>query len=599
MSAESPPSAYADDALAPANRTRLFWACFIALITTAFGFIVRALIIGEWQADYGLTETEKGELFGVGLWPFAISIILFSLVIDRIGYGKAMAFAFVCHLASAAVTIFGPGLFGDAEAGGTSRGAYWALYAGNFIVALGNGAVEAVINPVVATLFPREKTKWLSILHAGWPGGLVLGGIIVLSMDALLGVGDSPADWRWKVALILLPTLAYGAAMLFCKFPVSERVAAGVSDRDMLRELGWGGAYVASALMTLELFRVFGVYDGLAGLGVLPAEEVDGNTVAAISDAWKTGGALLFALLPAAAFGAAIGFAFGNPLLVFLLVVMCPLATTELGTDSWIADIMSPVVNNAFETTVGGGLVLIYTSFIMMVLRFFAGPIVHSISPLGLLAGSSAVAAVGLYLLSGADAAVMVIVAATVYGFGKSFFWPTMLGVVAEQAPRGGALTLNVTGGVGMLAVGTVGAVFTGYFAERNAAEALAAGAPAVYERAVDAEQWVFGTYQGIDPTRAAALPPGDAEAVTAAKDAGKQAALLDVALFPCLMLAAYLALILYFKSRGGYRAVELGDLEPGDPAAGRRATHNPAEPAATNEEGVAEAGGGIPAPIR
>ena len=150
-----------------------------------------------------------------------------------------------------------------------------------------------------------------------------------------------------------------------------------------------------------------------------------------------------------------------------------------------------------------------------------------------------------------------------------------------------------------MLAVGTVGAVFTGYFAERNAAEALAAGAPAVYERAVDAEQWVFGTYQGIDPTRAAALPPGDAEAVTAAKDAGKQAALLDVALFPCLMLAAYLALILYFKSRGGYRAVELGDLEPGDPAAGRRATHNPAETAATNEEGVAEAGGGIPAPIR
>ena len=58
----------------------LFWACFIALIATAFGFIVRALTLGDIGAEFGLTETQKGELFGVGLWPFAISIVLFSLV---------------------------------------------------------------------------------------------------------------------------------------------------------------------------------------------------------------------------------------------------------------------------------------------------------------------------------------------------------------------------------------------------------------------------------------------------------------------------------------------------------------------------------------
>ena len=83
---------------------KLFWACFIALITTAFGFIVRAMLMNDWAAEFGLSETQKGEIFGVGLWPFAISIILFSLIIDRIGYGKAMIFAFVCHIASAIVS---------------------------------------------------------------------------------------------------------------------------------------------------------------------------------------------------------------------------------------------------------------------------------------------------------------------------------------------------------------------------------------------------------------------------------------------------------------------------------------------------------------
>ena len=565
-----PPAAPA--AVGLERRSLLFWACFVALITTAFGFIVRALVIGEWQAAYDLTETQKGEIFGVGLWPFAISIILFSFVIDRIGYGTAMAFAFVCHVLSGLVTIFAPGYFYERNG---AEGAYWALYAGNFIVALGNGAVEAVINPVVATIFARQKTKWLSILHAGWPGGLVLGGIIVLTMDALLGeaaVAETaavPADWRWKVALIFIPTAIYGVMMLLCRFPISERVAAGVSDRDMLRELGWGGAYIASALMCLELFRVFNVYSLFGD----PAE---------MSDAAKVGGALAFAVLPAAAFGAAIGWAFGNKLLVFLLLVMCPLATTELGTDSWIADIMTPVVNQSFDTTVGGGLVLIYTSFIMMVLRFFAGPIVHSISPLGLLAGSSAVAAAGLALLSGADGAEMVFVAATVYGFGKSFFWPTMLGVVAEQAPRGGALTLNVTGGVGMLAVGTVGAVFTGYFAETNTAEALERSAPQVAERVLqDDQQWVFGDYTGVEPELVKPLPAAEKAAVTEAAEEGKQAALWNVALFPVLMLAAYIGLILYFRSRGGYKAVEL--------------TEGPA----TDEEGLARYGGGEPAPVR
>jgi hypothetical protein len=107
------------------------------------------------------------------------------------------------------------------------------------------------------------------------------------------------------------------------------------------------------------------------------------------------------------------------------------------------------------------GLLLVYTSAIMLVLRFFAGPIVHAFSPLGLLAVSAALAIVGLYTLS-FTTGLMIFVAATLYGFGKTFFWPTMLGVVAEQTPKGGALTLNAISGIGMIAVGTLGFPFIG-----------------------------------------------------------------------------------------------------------------------------------------
>src|SRR5215210_3823426 len=149
---------------ATAPDMKLFYACFVALVTTSFGFILRAITLPEWGVEFNLTQTQLGEIAGVGLWPFAISIVLFSLIIDKIGYKTAMIFAIVCHISSALITIFANG--------------YWMLYAGTFIVALGNGTVEAVSNPVVATMFPKEKVKWLSILHAGWAGGLVLGGVM-------------------------------------------------------------------------------------------------------------------------------------------------------------------------------------------------------------------------------------------------------------------------------------------------------------------------------------------------------------------------------------------------------------------------------------
>jgi MFS family permease len=510
-----------------ANDRRLFWACFVALITTAFGFIVRAIIIDDWGTEFDLSATEKGEIFGVGLWPFAISIILFSLFIDRVGYGNAMIFAFICHVASAIITINATG--------------YWGLYWGNFIVALGNGTVEAVINPVVATMFVREKTKWLNILHAGWPGGLVLGGLITIAMGSgglISQAAGMDFTWQHKVGIILLPTVIYGLLMLTCRFPVSERVAAGVSDREMMKEFGIFGAFIVGGLIVFEVSRVL---------------EDRGWIFQDWSDMAKLSTRLIISAVIAGIFGMFVQ-SLGRPMFIFLLLIMVPLATTELGTDTWITDLMKPQM---VELGIAAGWVLVYTSFIMMVLRFFAGPIVHALSPLGLLMLSSAIAAAGLFFLSKADGA-MILVAATLYGFGKTFFWPTMLGVVSEQFPRGGALTLNATGGVGMLAVGVFGSTFLGYVQDNKMVDKLAQDRPSVVSQVVDAKPTVFGTYEAVKPEKVAAQPEEIRAEITALEGDTKKETLAVVAIFPVIMFACYGLLMAYFRSRGGYQQVHL-----------------------------------------
>jgi len=509
----------------------LFWACFIALIATAFGFIVRTQIIDDWGNDFGLSDTRQGEILGVGLWPFAVSIVLFSLIIDWIGYGRAMIFAFVCHVASAIVTIATPMLAGDPESAGYSDRAYWVLYFGTFLLALGNGTVEAVINPVVATLFPNQKTKWLNILHAGWPGGLVLGGLLALYM------GDD-FTWQPKVALLFLPVVTYGAMMFFCHFPVNERVAAGVSYKGMLQQVGLLGALIVSVMIIFEVSRIF------EQMGYLFVE----------------GAPILGGLSEQTEFGLAgvVGLVFGGytrslgqPLFILLLLIMIPLATTELGTDSWITSLMeSPMRAVGLQA----GWVLVYTSLIMLVLRFFAGPIVHQFSPLGLLAISAAIAIVGLIFLSEA-AGITILVAATIYGVGKSFFWPTMLGVSAEQFPKGGALTLNTMGGMGMLAVGVIGNPLLGNLQDRELDQRLAEQRPELHQQIMDEQQVsVFGPYRPIDQEELASLPEEEQSVISMFQDAAKKNALKTVAIFPTIMLVCYVGLILYFRARGGYK---------------------------------------------
>lgn len=505
----------------------LFWGCFIALITTAFAFITRAFLVNDpnlWPAAFGLDNVEAQKLFGAGIWPFAISIILFSLVIDKIGYKTAMWISFVCYAGYAVMALKAHGIItADPEA---KDAAYQYLYWGSVILGLGNGTVEAYINPVVATVFRKDKSKWLNILHAGWPGGLVIGGLITLALGSAVA-----EDWRLLIYVIALPAVIYVIMLAISKFPVNERVASGTTYREMLAEFGILGAAIASYLICSQLAEVF---------------------------SW--GPAIQWSLFAVSviAFGAYCR-SQGRPILIILCLLMLPLATTELGTDGAITGIME----KPMAEIGGNGLwVLIYTSAIMMVLRFFAGSIIHRFSPLGLLAGSAAVAAIGLIFLSQAGGIAMIFIAATIYGFGKTFFWPTTLGVVSEQTPKGGALTLNAIAGIGMLAVGIIGGPLIGAITEKTAQDAIVEKvSDEAYASVSKKGHYVLGTYDAVDMEKVAALKetkPEIAEKISVAREGANQSALARIAMFPGIMLLVYIGLILYFKSRGGYKAVEL-----------------------------------------
>jgi MFS family permease len=504
------------------NRTRLLLASVVSIATTSFGFIVRAFLITEWGNIYNLTEAQKGALSGAGLFPFALSIILVSLVVDRIGYGRAMAMAWVGHVVSAIVTM--------------TATSYTQIYIGTILFALANGIVEAVTNPAVATLYPKDKVRYLNILHAGWPGGLVLGGLLFIFMGH--------TAWQMKVGLFLLPAVVYGVLMLGCKFPVQERVSAGVSYTDMLKEFGWAGCLIVA-------YFAAGAVDAV-GQGIF-------NTPL------PTFAFYAITFVPTIFFALTYK-SFGRPIFVFLLFIMIVLATTELGTDSWVTDLLTPILQGS------GAWVLVYTSAIMFVLRIFSsGPLVRALTPVGLLLACSLLAAAGLVMLANAGAAVgMVFLAATLYGVGKTFFWPTTLGIVSEQFPRGGALTLNGMGGMGMIAVGVLGAPFLGAIQDQNLDRAMQQNQPALYSQIAGNETsfplirglgigpTTVGPYKPLDKAKIDALPEAEKAQANGVIAEFKQKTLTSFAVLPLIMAICYALLLGYFISRGGYKPVDM-----------------------------------------
>ncbi|HEY3899367.1 MAG TPA: MFS transporter [Chthoniobacter sp.] len=476
------------------NAKRLLLAGFMAILAAGVGFSVRSGILSDWGTQFGFTQSDLGGITGGGLTGFGIIILLGALIADKVGYGKLLITAFIIHFLSAVVTLAASPVYLSMRASnpeGAKNAAYWLLYIGMFMFAIGNGLCEAVVNPLTATLFPKNKAHYLNILHAGWPAGLVAGGLI----SALLA---GHVRWEIQMSVFLLPVVFYGALCFAQKFPKSEAASAGISYGQMLAQ-------------------------------------------------------------------------FAAPLLLLLLVIHALLGYVELGTDSWIANITGNIV----ASKKGGLYLLVYTSTLMFLLRFCAGPIVEKISPLGLLFAGACCGAMGLTLLSGSQTLVAVLVALTIYGVGKTFLWPTMLAVASERFPKGGAIVIGAMGGVGMLSAGLLGGPGIGYCQDRAAADTLREASPAVYDayKAPTSNSFLFfRSIQGLDGSKVNPLREMSPDQMTpeqkevhSADLQGGRSALKITAGIPATMATLYLLLILYFKATGGYKALHVsGEEETG-----------------------------------
>jgi MFS family permease len=168
------------------NRQRLFVASCIALVTTAMAFSIRADILKELGVQFNISHEQQGLVNLMGIWGFPIAILIMGPLCNIVGMGRLLTLASIGHITGRLLTILSPQL-----------GGFPLLLLSTLIIGLSNGTVEAVINPLVATMYPEEKTHKLNILHAWWPGGLVIGGLLTAIL-AWMGFG-----WQVRMATIM------------------------------------------------------------------------------------------------------------------------------------------------------------------------------------------------------------------------------------------------------------------------------------------------------------------------------------------------------------------------------------------------------------
>jgi MFS family permease len=520
----------------PANANRLLWAGFVAILASGVGFAIRGGILDNWGAEFGFTATELGNISGAGFTGFCFGIIIGGVIADKIGYGKLVIAAFVFHILSAFVT-FAPGQGTPKETAGE------LLFWGTFIFAVANGTLEAVANPLVATLFSQNRTHYLNILHASWPAGLVLGSAAGWLLDDKLQL-----SWKLQLALFLLPTLAYGVIFFGQHFPKSEASEKGLSLGEMFRDVGIVGSLVVCALLAL----FFG--------GVLtPFFKTSPDTAKYVGYAIGAGLLVVVAVITR--------FSFGSLLLFALFAAHLLVGAVELGTDNWIQNITGNIL-----TSEQGKILFVFTSATMFALRFCANFIEKRIglSPVGILLACAILACVGLNLTSGIASFGGAMLALTVYGIGKTFFWPTMLAVASDRFPRTGAVAISIMGGIGTMSAGLLGAPGLGYAKDRFAGEELNKTNPAVFAE-YKAESpsrflpFIFDEATGLDGKKlgAAKLTPqgkrdDTQKAVVEADQRGDRRTLVADSFIPAAMAGIYLLILLYFRAIGGYKPVHL-----------------------------------------
>ena len=355
-----------------AQAKRVFLLSCIALTVTSMTFAIRAGIIGDLGIQYGLTTVQMGWILGMGTFGFPVATMLGGILYNAIGAKKIVWCAFVGHLIGIGLTI--------------TSSSFWGLMISTFLVSFANGLVEAGCNPMIADLYPKNKTTMLNKFHVWFPGGLVIGSLISAGMTSM-GMG-----WELQVAVIIIPTLIYGALMLGCVFPEFDKITNSTSSNFK------------------HLF---------------------------------------------------------SPMYLFLIFCMTLTATSELGTGSWINQILG--ASGAHPM-----LILALVTGIMAVGRFFAGPLVQRFAPAGVLLISAILTSLGLFLMIQLQGSA-VYFAAVVFALGVTYFWPTMIGCVGEYVPKSGALGMSLMGGAGMLSV-TIWSPIIGSWIENATNQAEASG---------------------------------------------------------------------------------------------------------------------------
>jgi MFS family permease len=426
------------------NKPKLFVLSVIALATAGMAFGIRGDIGGALQGhffdpiDPANSARLIGEVVGILFLGFAFAIAIGSPLLDFFGMGRLLGLSSFCFTSGTLIVLFADQLKG-------SLPVYWVLWTGMLLTGIGQGLVETVINPLAATLYPDDKTHKLNVLHAWWPGGIIIGGLISF------GLGRMDFGWQAKLSVVLLPAVVYGAMILGTKFPPTERVAAGVSAGSMFKELG-------------------------------------------------------------------------RPLFIILWLSMFLTAASELAPGQW--------VDIALTRTVGmkGIILLIYVSGMMFVMRHFAGTLAHKLSPIGLLWVSCFLASTGLILLSVANSPITGVLAATVWGTGVCYMWPTMLASASERFPRGGALLIGLMGTAGTLSIKFV-LPWMGSIFDRTKIK-VAGGEEAFKALTGDSLNAVLGT--------------------------AAQQSFRVVAILPAILLLVFGVIWLYDKSRGGYKAEQI-----------------------------------------
>jgi MFS family permease len=510
------------------NAMRLLWAGFMAILAAGVGFAIRGGIFDNWQTAYNFTAAQIGAIGGAGFSGFCFGIIIGGVLCDTIGYGKLVAVAFLLHVASAFVTF-----------GATSPdNAYSMLFWGMFLFALANGCLEAVANPLVATLFPNNRTHYLNILHASWPAGLIIGGALGWVLDDRMKL-----DWKVQLSLYLIPTVAYGVMFMGQKFPKSEASQKGLKLGEMLQDVGILGGLVVCFLLSM----FFG--------DVLKSVPQIGDNSKYVG--YAIGGGLLIVV------GVITKFSPGSFLLFILFITHALVGAVELGTDGWIQNITGNILSSE-----EGKVLFVFTSALMFALRFCADFIEKKIgmSPIGILLTCAVLACIGLNLTSNINSFAIALVALTVYGIGKTFFWPTMLAVASDRFPRTGAIAISIMGGIGMMSAGLIGSPGLGYFKDRFSGESLKATSPDLYAeyKSEKASQFLFfPEAHGLDgqklgAAQGRATKSDEDKKLIAASIEGDRQTLKADSCIPATMAVIYLALLIYFKSIGGYKTVKI-----------------------------------------